>query len=248
MLRPDPFPLSPSSAIRTTGRRWRSTRREATIPITPGVPALAREHVRGALSKRGDLRFGLQADARLHLPALVVGAVQLLGDLPRRARVLGQDQLEPRVGAVQAPRGVQARRQREADRRARSPSRDRPRRPPSARAAPAWSCSPARAARGAPACGSRPPAAPRRRSSPAPRGRGPRSSSRLATPTGGRATAPARACRRRPSRTAPGRDSRRRAGARSARRGSTPSARGAWWSVTTTSIPSALAARPPRRR
>ena len=41
--RPEPVPCSPSSAIRTTGRWWRSARREATIPITPGCqPSEAR--------------------------------------------------------------------------------------------------------------------------------------------------------------------------------------------------------------
>ena len=36
MLRPDPRPVAPSSATSTNGRWWRSARREATIPITPG--------------------------------------------------------------------------------------------------------------------------------------------------------------------------------------------------------------------
>ncbi len=47
-----------------------------------------------------DLGFGFVADARLHLPALVVGAVELLRDLRGARRVLGQDQLQPRIGAV----------------------------------------------------------------------------------------------------------------------------------------------------
>ena len=120
MLRPEPLPVSPSSAISTTGRPLRSTSREATIPITPGVPALAREHVRRALAERGHLRFGLEADPQLHLAgARGWRASSSARDLRGARGILGEDQLERRVGAVQAPGGVQARRQREADARAR---------------------------------------------------------------------------------------------------------------------------------
>ena len=50
MLRPLPRPPpSPSSETTTTGRWWRSTSREATIPTTPGMPVLAGEHQARAL-------------------------------------------------------------------------------------------------------------------------------------------------------------------------------------------------------
>ena len=52
MLRPEPRPEpSASSAIRTTGPVWRSAIREATIPTTPGVPALAGEHQPGGIAE-----------------------------------------------------------------------------------------------------------------------------------------------------------------------------------------------------
>ena len=158
-----------------------------------------------------------------------------------RARVLGEQQLERGVGAVEASGRVQPRREREGDGALVDARRVPPARPPSARAARASSVAPRRRSpRAAERAVLAAAAARRRRSSRAPRGRG---RPRARAPAGRRSrTAPARACRRRPSRTARGRGSRTAPGARSARRGSLPSARGAWWSVTTTSRPSARAA------
>ena len=139
------------------------------------MPALPREHERAppsAVAERRDLRFGLEPDPALDLAALVVDAIELLRDLRRARRILGQDQLERGVGAVQPPRGVQPRGQSERDRALVHPRRVDRARPPSARAAPAWPSPPARAARAARARGSRRAAARRRRSSRAPPGRG----------------------------------------------------------------------------
>ncbi len=171
-----------------------------------------------------------------------------------RVAILGQDQLEAGVGTVQPPGRVQPRRQRERDGALVDACRGRRRRRPSARAARAWSCPPARAARDARACGSRPAAGPRRRSSRAPPGRDPARASGARASRGrvrlpprpprrrrARRSAPARACRRPRSRTGPRTGSRTVAGCTIGACGSTPSARGAWWSVTTTSMPSARA-------
>ena len=138
---PSPCPSSPSSAISTTGRWWRSASREATIPITPGCQPSPASTYAARCAQRRDLRFGLEADAASR-PG---GARGWRGRARRaicaaRAASLGEDQLERRVGAVQAPGGVQARRQREARPRARPRAPGRRARPPSARAARAWWC------------------------------------------------------------------------------------------------------------
>ena len=106
---PEPLPVSPRRArFNTIGRWWRSARREATIPITPALPVLAREHVGrarvGGIQGR-DLRFGLVAG----YAAPPVGARGWRGrarrpPAPRAVRILGQDQLQARVGAIQAAR------------------------------------------------------------------------------------------------------------------------------------------------
>ena len=113
--RPEPVPSSPSSASITHGRWWRSAIREATIPMTPGVPALAGQHVGGLLAQLAHLRLGLEQDPRLGVAALGVGPVELVGDRRRALGIVGEHQLEPRVGAIQAPGGVDARREAEAD-------------------------------------------------------------------------------------------------------------------------------------
>ena len=139
------------------------------------VPALAGEHVGGALARRGDLGLGLEEDARLDVAALGVGAVELLGD---RGRALRRPPVRtssrPGVGAVQAPRGVDPRREAEADRARVEPLPGRPAPRASARAAPASPSRPARAGPRARGGGSRRAAGRSRRPSPAPRGRGPR--------------------------------------------------------------------------
>ena len=67
-------------------------------------------------SQLGDLRLGLEEDALLDVAALGVGPVELVGDSLRSLGVLGQDELEPGVRALQAAGRVDARRQPEADR------------------------------------------------------------------------------------------------------------------------------------
>ena len=141
------------------------------------VPALAGQHV-GRARRRARATCA-SASNRIRVSTSRRSAltrVELGGDRARRASSsLGQQQLEPRVGAVQAPGGVDARREAEADRGARR-RRSGPRaRRPSARAGPAcaWRASarrPCAHERG----GSRRAAARRRRPWRARRGRGPR--------------------------------------------------------------------------
>ncbi len=110
---PDPRPRSPSSATSTNGRWWRSARREATIPITPGChssPAStypARSPA-AATWRSASNRMRVSVCRRSWLARSSSAAIVL------RARgVLGEDQLEAGVGAVHPPRRVQPRRQRE---------------------------------------------------------------------------------------------------------------------------------------
>ena len=86
-------------------------------PDHAGMPALGREDERVALGMVGDQRLGLEPDPRLDVAPLGVHRVQLRGDRAGALAVLGQQQLEPGVGAVQAPGGVQPRPEPEADRR-----------------------------------------------------------------------------------------------------------------------------------
>ena len=193
-------------------------------PDHAGMPALGGEHERAAFGMLGDERLGLEADPGLDVAALGVDAVELLGDGLGPFAVLGQQQLEPRVGAVQAPGGVQPRAEPEADRGlvepARVHARDVHQRPQAdlARARPAPSGPRGRAG------GSRPAAARRRPPWPARRGPDPRRPAPGPPPLP--PAAPGRACRRRPRRTGRRTGSRSAAGGRAARPGSTPSARG----------------------
>ena len=194
--RPEPVPSSPSSAISTAGRWWRSAIRAATIPITPGMPALAGEHVRAARSPSS--ATSASASKRIRVSTSRRSAltrVELGGDRARALAVLGQQQLEPGVGAVQPPGGVDPRREPEADRagveRARVDAGDGHQ-----RAQPGLARS--RRARAGPrgrGGGSRRAAARRRRRSRARRGRGPRRPAPDPRPRP--RAAPARACARR---------------------------------------------------
>ena len=105
--------------ITIAGTPWRSTSREATIPTTPGCqpspastragpPALARGQL--AASALGGLE-----DLALGVAALAVGGVELAGDRGRPLLVLGQHQLDPGVGAVEPPGGVDPRPQPERE-------------------------------------------------------------------------------------------------------------------------------------
>ena len=93
------------------------------------VPALGGEHVRSAITEGRDLLLGRKANLALDEPALAVGPVELFGDLRGAGALLGEDQLQARVGAVHAAGRVQARAQREGDRslveHARIDARDR---------------------------------------------------------------------------------------------------------------------------
>ena len=73
-------------------------------PDHAGVPALAREHVGRALAELGDLRLGLEQDPRLDVAALGVAASSSRGDRVGARLVVGQQQLDAGVGAVQAAR------------------------------------------------------------------------------------------------------------------------------------------------
>src|SRR5207249_9343708 len=63
-----------------------------------------------------DLLLGREANLALDEPALAVGSVELIGDLRGARALLGEDQLQARVGAVHAAGRVQAWSQRECDR------------------------------------------------------------------------------------------------------------------------------------
>ena len=79
------------------------------------MPALPRHHQRRCVSKVvGELaacRLGGRGHLLLGRAPLAVGAAQLRGDLGRPLRVLGEEQLHPRIGPVEAPRRVDPRRQ-----------------------------------------------------------------------------------------------------------------------------------------
>ena len=93
--------------------------REATIPTTPGCQPSPAITTAGAsrTSSGSSPQRALGAGERLALgeAPLAVGAVQLLRDLGGAVGVGGQHQLDPGVGAVEAPRGVDPRRQAEAE-------------------------------------------------------------------------------------------------------------------------------------
>jgi hypothetical protein len=85
-------------------------------PDDAGMPAVGGQDVGRPVARGRDLRLGLEEDARLGVAALGVGGVELGGDGLGARVVLGQHELQPRVGAVKAARGVDPRRETEADR------------------------------------------------------------------------------------------------------------------------------------
>ena len=88
------------------------------------MPAVGGEDVgSGARRARGDELLGLEQDPRLHVAPLDVDGVELGGDGARALDVGGQQQLQARVGAVQAPRRVDPRGEPEADRAGVDPAR-----------------------------------------------------------------------------------------------------------------------------
>ena len=250
MLLAEPLPRPPSSEIRTIGRRWRSTSREATIPTTPGcqpsprAPAPGR---RAARRQRGSRPLGRRDHQALGLAPLAVGAVELGGDRGRPLGILGEHQLDAGVGSVEAPGGVDPRREPEAERplvdglgidrggrhQGAQPGRGERR-----------IAEPSRTSRG-----SRRPGGPGRRRSPGRRGRGRRSAAR-GSPTV--STGARRALRRAvASLWATARRAQLLegiAGDRGWRIGQSGSSGGGWWwSVTRTSIPAAAAPAPRRQ-
>ncbi len=119
-LRPEPLPR-PVRVERDQDRRAHVALGHArgADADDPGVPALAPEDDRGAGLALG-LELGEEAvrvgqDLALGLAAVVVGAVELDGDLAGPLGIVGEEELDGRVGAVEAPRGVDPRREAEAD-------------------------------------------------------------------------------------------------------------------------------------
>src|SRR3954447_10435765 len=79
------------------------------------MPAPPREHARGRLRMLGTRGLGLEQDASLGVLALAVEQVELVGDVGGATFVLGEDQLESGVGALEAGGGVDARGEPEAE-------------------------------------------------------------------------------------------------------------------------------------
>ena len=217
MLRPEPLPRLAVERDHHDRAPVALGQARGDDPDHAGVPALPGQHVgrRARRARRSALRPRSGCASR---PA---GARGWRGRAPaaicaRARRILGQDQLERRVGAVQAPGGVQPRRQREGDRALvrRLPGidpRDRHQRAQPGLGGGRQRAQPAPHERAVLAHA----APPRRRSSPAPPGRDPPPGARASRASRARAArrcsaAPGRACRRPPSRTAPGTGSRRR--------------------------------------
>ncbi len=71
------------------------------------VPARRAEHVGGRRRLGVELRFSLEADPRLDVAALGVGVVELRRELGGAPLVIGHQQLERAVGAVEAPGGIE---------------------------------------------------------------------------------------------------------------------------------------------
>ena len=96
-------------------------------PDHAGMPAVGGQHERGGVgaggARLGDLPLGLEQDPRLHVAALDVDRVELGGHGAGAVEVRREQQLEPRVGAVQPPGGVDPRRQPEPDRPGVHPAR-----------------------------------------------------------------------------------------------------------------------------
>ena len=201
------------------------------------MPVRSGEHVGRQVTLLGDLGLGLEADPRLDVAPLGVVAVQLRRDRLRAVRVVGEQQLERDVRAVQPSRGVDPRRETKrqvvlVDLERRDPRHGHQRPQPGVRGgrrAPA--VRPGRGGGSRLAVGRRRPPSPARPARGRARGRCPRPAADDA--------APRRAWPRRLSRRGRGRDIRTRPDGRSARRAALPSARGRWWSVTTTSTPAA---------
>ena len=84
--------------------------------MTPGCQSSPASTYAGASPARATCASASNRMRCLGVAALAVGRVELGGDRLGALRVLGEHQLEPRVGAVQAPGRVDPRRQAKADR------------------------------------------------------------------------------------------------------------------------------------
>ena len=116
MLRPEPRPdPDSSSAMRTHGLQWRSTSRDATMPMTPGCHPSPASTSAGSWPCSRQRRLGREGDSHLGVLALAVQEVQLAGDLARARVILGEQQLERRVRPAHAACGVDPRPQPEAE-------------------------------------------------------------------------------------------------------------------------------------
>ncbi len=102
-------------------------------PDHAGMPAVRGEHVCAPRACLRDLSLGLPRRSLLERAALGVDQVELGGDLARSLRIVGQQQLECRIGPPQPPGGVDPRSEAEAERagieRARVGPADRDQRP-----------------------------------------------------------------------------------------------------------------------
>ena len=103
----DGLPVACRPAARRRSRRRRGASPPRRAPAPAPRPARAAARPARLLGAVGDLALGRAA--------LGVGAVELGGDRRGAVGILGQHQLDPGVGAVEAPGGVDPRRQPEAE-------------------------------------------------------------------------------------------------------------------------------------
>ena len=104
---------SASSPIRTTGPVVALDHPRGDDPDHPRMPALAGEHQAGGARRVAEGAragaLGARQDLELDLATLAVDPVELGGDLRRPRLVVGEHQLDPGVGAVEAAGGVDPR-------------------------------------------------------------------------------------------------------------------------------------------
>ena len=109
------------------GRWWRSAIREATMPITPGCqPSAASTYAAGSAPPARAAATCASASKRIRVSTSRRSTLTRSSSAADRARPLdvgGQQQLEPGVGAVQPPGGVDPRREPEPDRARVDPAR-----------------------------------------------------------------------------------------------------------------------------
>ena len=119
MLRPEPLASSPRSAISTTARPQRSTRRDATMPTTPSCQS-GEESTYARRRRHSAPRASSWSRASRRIASSTLWRSRLsdssrVGKRARPRLVLGQQQLERLARVAQAPGGVDPRREPEAD-------------------------------------------------------------------------------------------------------------------------------------